>query len=407
MHFHNRYSSTGSEGCSLAKPTHAHIEGFDIIRLGAALMVVFYHFAYWNWHECACVDATFPSLVPYSWWGWIGVPIFFVISGFVIALSAEGRTANDFLRGRLLRIAPGLWFFATLAFLVLVLTNAREFPAAAFLLAKSFVLWPIGPWVDGVYWSLTVEVLFYSIVFILLAGGCFKWLWSFATVWFLLTTLFALSCVVDLFWRYPEPFDQILHTVRDAYASRYLLLTSGPYFVMGLAIYFIFRQGMTFGRVFMLAGSFLAAEISIYFSSLEMRPHDASVSLMVPGLVFAVGTLAIVISVAMSNAPGSRSRGRGQVIKLLGLASYPLYLVHFITGRWIFTSVLANGMTKSSAMVFAIGWCLGASVLFVLFVETKLRSRIAAAYEKLLVFVGKTLGIFGFVHDRSQLSETR
>lgn len=377
----------GSEGGRLAKPPHAHIEGFDVIRLAAALMVVFYHFAYWNWHECACVDATFPSLVPYSWWGWIGVPIFFVISGFVIALSAEGRTANDFLRGRLLRIAPGLWFFATLAFLVLVLTNAREFPAAAFLLAKSFVLWPIGPWVDGVYWSLTVEVLFYSIVFMLLAGGCFKWLWSFAAVWFLLTTLFALMCVVDLVWHYPEPFGQVLHTVRDSYASRYLLLTSGPYFVMGLAIYFIFREGLTFGRIFMLAGSFLAAEISIYFSSLEMRPQDVGVPLIVPGLVFAAGTLAIIVSVAMSNAPGSRSRGRGQVIKLLGLASYPLYLVHFVTGRWISTSLLAMGLHKGFAIGLSIALCLAASLLFVYAFEGKLRGWLAATYDHLAPMV--------------------
>ena len=185
MHPHNLCPSMKAESGSPPKHRHAHMEGFDIIRLGAALMVVFYHFAYWNWHECACVDAKFPSLVPYSWWGWIGVQIFFVISGFVIALSAEGRTANDFLRGRFLRIAPGLWFFAILAFLVLVFTNVEEFPTATLLLAKSFVLWPVGPWVDGVYWSLTVEALFYGIVFVLLASGRFDGLWLFAAIWFL------------------------------------------------------------------------------------------------------------------------------------------------------------------------------------------------------------------------------
>jgi peptidoglycan/LPS O-acetylase OafA/YrhL len=377
----------GPEGGSLAKPPHAHIAGFDIIRFGAALMVAFYHFAYWNWHECACVDATFTSLVPYSWWGWIGVPIFFVISGFVIALSAEGRTANEFLRGRFLRIAPGLWFFATLAFLVLVFTNAGESPVPLLLLAKSLVLWPIGPWVDGVYWSLTVEVLFYCIVAILLAGGCFEWLWSFATVWFLLATLFALACVVDLFWHYPEPFGQILHTVRDSYASRYLLLTSGPYFLMGLAIYFIYRQGMTFGRTFMLAGSFLAAEISIYFSSLEMRPQDAGVSLVVPGLVFAAGTFAIIVSVVMSNAPGLPSPRRGRMIKLLGLASYPLYLVHFVTGRWISKSLVAIGLQKGLAIGLSIALCLAASLLFVHALEGKLRRWLAATYDHLVLMI--------------------
>lgn len=388
MQPHNRSQSMKAEGGNPPKHPHAHIEGFDIIRLGAALMVVFYHFAYWNWYECACVDAKFPSLVPYSWWGWIGVQIFFVISGFVIALSAEGRTANDFLRGRLLRIAPALWFFAILAFLVLAFTNAEQFPTAALLLAKSFVLWPVGPWVDGVYWSLTVEALFYGIIFVLLAGRRFDWLWSFATIWFLLTTLFALACVVDLYWHYPEPLGRILHAIRDSYASRYLLLTSGPYFLMGLAIYFIYRQGMTSGRILMLAGSFLAAEISIYFSSLSMRPQDAGVSPIVPGLVFAAGTFAILVSVAMSNAPGFRSRGRWpRVIKLLGLASYPLYLMHFVTGRWISTSLLATGLDKGLAVGLAVVLCLAASLLFVYAFEGKLRGWLAAVYDHLVTML--------------------
>lgn len=371
----------------IQKRRSTHIAGLDLIRIGAALLVVFYHFAYWNWYECGCVDTKFPSLVPYSWWGWIGVQIFFVISGFVIALSAEGRTANGFLRSRVLRLAPGLWFFALLAFLVLLITRVEPLPAATLLLLKSLVLWPVGPWVDGVYWSLTIEVLFYSIVFLLLAAQRFDWLLPFAVVWLLVTTLFALVSVFDLIAPYSEPYAHIVHKVRDAYAARYMLLTSGPFFLVGLSIYFIERQGLTFARSLMFACSFIAAEISIYFLSLEMRPREFDVSVFVPGGVFLLGVLSVVGSVVASKAKTRNREREAYPVKLLGQASYPLYLVHFVTGRWMITLLLAAGFHPGLAAILAAVLCLAASLLFVYALEKKLRGWLAKRYDQLFSLV--------------------
>lgn len=364
-----------------------HVEGLDIIRFAAALMVVFYHFAYWYWHDCKCVDAKFPSLIPYSWWGWVGVPVFFVISGFVIALSAEGRSASDFFRGRLLRLAPALWFFATLSFLVLLITKEDSLPRAGLLFAKSVVLWPVGPWVDGVYWSLTVEVLFYAIIFVLLASRRFDQLWTFAKVWFVLTAFFAAICLLDLYWNSAENFAGVLHRVRDSYASRYLLLTTGPYFVVGLATYFIYRHGVNLARVAVLLASFLAAEVSIYFHALTMEPAERfGVSSIVPGLIFAVAMLLVAVSLRLDQKPSSSAGLKfSQAIRVLGLASYSLYLVHFITGRWIFTLLLEHGVSKVPAMVLAMGLCIGAAVLFALVLEAKIRARLASGYDRLLM----------------------
>jgi len=361
-----------------------HVEGLDIIRFAAALMVVFYHFAYWYWHDCKCVDAKFPSLIPYSWWGWVGVPVFFVISGFVIALSAEGRTASDFFRGRLLRLAPALWFFATLSFLVLLITKEDSLPRAGLLFAKSVVLWPVGPWVDGVYWSLTVEVLFYAIIFVLLASRRFDQLWVFAKVWFILTTFFAAICLIDLYWNSAGNFAAALHRVRDSYASRYLLLTTGPYFVVGLTTYFIYRHGVSLARLAVLSVSFLAAEVSIYFHALPMEPTEHfGVSPFVPGLIFSVAMLLIAVSLIMEQKSFSCAGASfSPIVRVLGLASYSLYLVHFITGRWIFTLLLAQGFPKIPAMMLAVGLCIGAAVLFVLALETRIRARLASGYDR-------------------------
>ena len=91
-------------------------------------------------------------------YGAAGVDLFFVISGFIMANLAEGRTAGQFLRDRLWRIYP-LWWVAVLPWLFMV-------PRGPTYVLSSLSLWPI--YADGYYvpvlkvgWTLSFELLFY------------------------------------------------------------------------------------------------------------------------------------------------------------------------------------------------------------------------------------------------------
>ncbi|PJI54488.1 hypothetical protein CTI14_14985, partial [Methylobacterium radiotolerans] len=119
--------------------------------------------------------AAYPGLFAWTWFGWIGVELFFVISGFVIAYSAEHATARAFLRSRLLRLVPAVWICATLTALVsLAIGRMGSVPHVlrAYLDCVLFV--PVEPWLDGVYWTLGVEIAFYALVFALLRLGRFR-----------------------------------------------------------------------------------------------------------------------------------------------------------------------------------------------------------------------------------------
>ena len=91
-------------------------------------------------------------------YGAAGVDLFFVISGFIMANVAKGRTSAEFLRDRFWRIYP-LWWVAVIPWLFMV-------PRGGTFVASSLTLWPI--YAGGYYvpvlkvgWTLSFELLFY------------------------------------------------------------------------------------------------------------------------------------------------------------------------------------------------------------------------------------------------------
>ena len=93
--------------------------GLDLIRFISAVMVVLFHFSALGGEVPAWpvppAEAPMGWLSPFTWMGWIGVQIFFVLSGFVIAASARGSTSVTFLKKRAIRLLPALWISACLA----------------------------------------------------------------------------------------------------------------------------------------------------------------------------------------------------------------------------------------------------------------------------------------------------
>jgi peptidoglycan/LPS O-acetylase OafA/YrhL len=151
-----------------------HFPSIDILRGFAALSVVVYHIIeHFNW-----VD--FPSSGIWLWFriGWMGVDLFFVISGFVIGMAAfaslEKHGPNSFRRNffqrRMVRIVP-LHYLTMLVFVVFVtpILLFQEFWKNLGLhLVFLHNLFPnFHGAINGSSWSLGTEMQFYLLIMLI------------------------------------------------------------------------------------------------------------------------------------------------------------------------------------------------------------------------------------------------
>lgn len=157
--------------------------GIQILRFVAAMLVVVMHTG-------EAISLRIGTARPDDDWsgGSAGVDIFFVISGFVMALCAA-RPAEPgqsrlgaawvFLQRRLLRIVPLYWFYTLLKAALIVVLPALALRSSLDLghLAASLLFIPFtSPWgltqpVLPVGWTLNDEMLFYLLLAAAIAGG--------------------------------------------------------------------------------------------------------------------------------------------------------------------------------------------------------------------------------------------
>lgn len=324
--------------------------GLDLVRFAAALSVTLYHLAYWDWLPARGAAAAQPvtpiTPVPAFAWGWAGVPLFFVLSGFVIAFSAEGRSAGSFVISRITRLYPGAWICATIA--LLVLRDAALVPAYL----RSMVLSPVGPWIDGVYWTLAIEMVFYALVAVTLLTG-------FAS---LRTLGVALGTYSALFWA-ATTADMVtghhlapLFTAVEGYTGYLLLLHAGCYFALGIMLWKQTRAPWTRFEAMMTGVFFLAGLISI-----AAKAHAIGSSLVMAPLAWTVAVGLIAASVRFERrrpVPARWIRG----FRTVGLATYPLYLLHNSLGSH---AMLWSGLRGGTAIAFGVAIALIASFLAV------------------------------------------
>jgi peptidoglycan/LPS O-acetylase OafA/YrhL len=155
----------------------AHVPALDGLR-GIAILLVVFHHAWFNLPATTLPDLVVQRL---AYFGWAGVDLFFVLSGFLITgILLDTRESQHYFRNfymrRVLRIFPAYYAFLALLFFVLPRTGLMYPEEAARLSAHqpwywSYTVnvllgregWPATPWNTGHLWSLAVEEQFYLV----------------------------------------------------------------------------------------------------------------------------------------------------------------------------------------------------------------------------------------------------
>jgi peptidoglycan/LPS O-acetylase OafA/YrhL len=324
----------------------------DALRIFAAVAVMLYHYGFANF-AAHYTDVEYRGLGVVTRYGYLGVDLFFVISGFVVLLSALGRRPEQFVISRIVRLYPAYWVAVTITSLVLVFLSAGEWPVTAVQYLANMTMFnalPNIPNIDVVYWTLWVELRFYAVILVLTFVGITRGrvlavLWGWLAAAFLLAAGILPSSVQNLAGLVVQP--EWAH-----------------YFIAGMAMCLIYRFGLSLQPVLIILIAFgRAVPVAIDFARrvserYQEHIHPAAVVVVI-SIVFVAMTL-VALRV-------TRRIGRPWFV-VLGALTYPLYLVHDRVGIVLFDR-LDDYLNRWVLLAVAVGVMLGVAWLIHRFVE--------------------------------------
>ena len=353
--------------------------GLDYIRFVTAALVAFFHLAYWSWVELGRLHTSrlasgglvqFPELQNVASVGWIGVEIFFVISGLVIAGSANGVSGLTFLKRRILRLYPAVWICATLS-LPVVLTFWGVFPTLEAYVRTLVIYWH-EPWLDVVYWTLVIEIFFYGFIFILLTTNSFRNL-----IWFAyLLTLMSISYNSDIFFNFGL-IDPYMHWT----VAVFCLFQHGCYFAIGIFIWYSFEIQWKASNVVFFGLAVLAAFAEIA-NTAPTRGSDA----FAPTAIWIASVIALCLS---AKATKSAIKPSSSIARTLGLMTFPLYLLHDTFGGKLMAWIFELTNSRYIALICALIGCAGVSFVVVRYLEPRLRLWLSVPLDAVLQWIAE------------------
>lgn len=319
----------------------------DALRGIAALSVALFHYT-----------SVYRSLYGHSFspafdfdYGLFGVELFFMISGFVIFFSFDRiKSGSEFLFNRGIRLYPTYWFSMITTFVVVqtfslpglettftdMLVNLTMFQKLARV-----------PDVDGVYWSLFSEWMFYLMMLGLFMTNNLKRILWVGPVWVLLS----------LVHKYSVSFGPV---------GAILNLYHGVFFYAGILFYLLMKQPEKRNIVLAHLLFCIAVIVALYLP--EGLPHT-----LVVISFFGVFYLGLI---------GKMEFLVNKVLLFLGSISYALYLIHQFVGYVIINETKHLFGDSLLVIVPPLAITLTAAWLITAYIEKPVVSRLKTWYKQ-------------------------
>ncbi|MBM3798223.1 MAG: acyltransferase [Acidobacteria bacterium] len=327
------YLAESGVGSTAGQRDSGRLLTLDCLRGIAAFAVLWFHFT--NGNAEFLPQGVLKSSGRY---GWLGVEVFFVISGFILpyALQRAGYQSADFFRfvwKRILRLDPP--YIVCIA-LVLVLNFAStlvpgfrgqpfQFDSVQILLHLGYLNALFGyEWVNVVFWTLAIEFQFYLLVALL--------------------------------------FPLISHSS--------LAVRAGVCLVLAMTAFLLPSEKLVFHYLFLFLIGIFAFQIKGGLLG-SARLQVAGWALLAAGAWFTLGDI-IAIAGTMTGLLIVHARLNASWLLFLGQISYSLYLLHVPIGGRIINlgSRFAHGpMEQVLVLALAVTISIGAAFLFHRWVE--------------------------------------
>jgi peptidoglycan/LPS O-acetylase OafA/YrhL len=293
--------------------------------------------------------------------GFLGVHLFFMLSGFVILWSSESRTAGQFVLSRIARLYPSFWVCMLLTATVLVALGSKSAPSARTVLVNlTMIPTQLGATaVDGVYWTLWVELRFYLLVFVVLITRTMQHVERWITVWLI-------ACILANLGLAPRWLE---------FAAMAQL---APFFISGCLFYLIRSRGPSFLRLSAATASCVLCAVDAVrdqsgFIHGTRYPVGTMTSVVIVCAIIAFHLAMLVIALKPQILPASRWW------YILGSLTYPLYLIHNMVAK-------ALGVVFDGRMPFGVSLAIRLAIVYGIasIVAALIERRGCAAFQRWL-----------------------
>jgi peptidoglycan/LPS O-acetylase OafA/YrhL len=288
---------------------------FDLLRFVAALAIVLYHYSFRGYAADDMSIMPYPLLAPFAKYGYLGVYLFFMISGFLVLMTAAGRSVRSFVVSRVVRLYPAFWVCCTATFVLIVAIGEPHFSASIgqYLVNMTMLAYVFGvPLIDGVYWALCVEIMFYAFVAAIIFIKRIHQAQLFLILWLIASVALDIERVYIL--------------------RRLLLVDWSAFFIAGAAFFLVWSKGISLTRVGIIIASWGLALYQTHYDLTDFSEHYSTNmnSYVVAAIVTTFFLVMFLVSVRRTGFIG-----RHQWL-MVGALTYPLFLLHENIGFMIF-----------------------------------------------------------------------
>lgn len=334
----------------MSNPNQNRFMELDVFRGLAALAVAGFHY---TTRYDQLYGHTQPLGISFPL-GHYGVQLFFMISGFVIFMTLDKcRHPLDFVVSRFSRLYPAYWVAVLTTFIVVSIFGlpGREVSKWQHVMVNLTMIQHYFrvPNVDGVYWTLAVELNFYLFMFLLWKMG---WLKRYFVVFALWLGVYCFFLAAKLFFgvQLAKGF------------SKFFILPQIPYFCLGIVCYRFSLKQKDFLRIVLLS----------------------LMSLTVIGIGDGIAALLITFGFFSAFLLSQNGYLRWLVVSpllFLGTISYTFYLLHSNIGFAIIRHLELAEATPWTSISIAFSACICGAAFLTYFVEKPAMAWIRARYR--------------------------